>query len=463
MGRRRLVVFGLDAASPELIFNKFIDRLPNFRRVLERSVYGEMRSCDPPITVPAWMVMMTGRSPGELGLYGFRHRRGFSYKDIELPTSASVKAPRVWDVIGSEGLKSFVMGVPPSYPPYKVNGWLIGCFLTPSDKTMFTYPPMLKYEVKRIVDKYVFDVPFRREDREWVLRNIRSMTDIHARVALEMMGRKDWDFFMYMEIGLDRVQHAFWKYMDDRHPRFERHPIFSNAILEYYIKLDHILGRIIEKSGDADILIVSDHGAKKMDGAFAINQWLIDKGYLKVRGDVEPGTRLSEADVDWSETVAWGWGGYYGRIFVNVEGREDMGVVSEDEYIDVLNRLRREIESIKGPGGEVWRNITYTPGELYNVVNGNPPDLMVYFDDLNWRSAGTIGYDSPYLEENDTGPDDAVHDYNGVFIWYNKGWRSGYMLEDIEIYDVAPTILRYYGFDVDGLEGDPVEEVFRGR
>ncbi len=461
MSNRRLFVFGLDAAPPDLVFNKFIDYLPNFKKVLAKSVYAPMRSCDPPITVPAWMVMMTGREPGELGLYGFRHRKGFSYNEISLPTSRSINVPRIWDYLGDNGYKSFVMGVPPSYPPYKINGWLISCFLTPDDKVRFTHPLTLKYEVKRLVDKYVFDVPFRREDREWVLDNIFEMTDIHFKVAEYMMSSKPWDFFMYMEIGLDRIQHAFWKYMDRNHRRYQYHDRFSNAILEYYMKLDSFLGKILKENRDADILIVSDHGAKKMDGAFAINQWLIDKGYLKVKGDVKAGSRLSDVEVDWSESIAWGWGGYYGRIFLNVEGREEKGIVSSDDYEYYLKKISDDILSIKGPEKEDWMNFVYRPYELYKTVNGNPPDLMVYFDDLNWRSAGSIGYDSPYLDENDTGPDDAVHDYDGIFIWYSREFNKSVTLDGVSIYDVAPTILTYYDLEYRDLKGEVIEEVLR--
>lgn len=39
---------------------------------------------------------------------------------------------------------------------------------------------------------------------------------------------------------------------------------------------------------------------------------------------------------------------------------------------------------------------------------------MVYLDNLSWRPAGTIGWPSIYLEENDRGPDDAVHDWLGI-------------------------------------------------
>ncbi len=464
MRRRRLFVFGLDAAAPDLVFNRFLDYLPNFKKVLGKSVYGRMRSCDPPITVPAWMVMMTGREPGELGLYGFRHRKGYSYTEISLPNSGSIRYPRIWDVLGDNGFKSFVLGVPPSYPPYKINGWLVGCFLTPDDNVRYTHPLTLKYEIKKLVGKYIFDVPFRREDRDWVLDNIIKMTDIHFKVVEHMMTSKPWDFFMYMEIGLDRVQHAFWKYMDESHNRFERHERYSKAILEYYIKLDNFLGKVLNNVGDADILIVSDHGAKKMDGAFAVNQWLIDKGYLSIKGDVKPGSRLSDVEVDWGDSLVWGWGGYYGRIFLNVEGRESMGIISPNDYEYYLKKFIDELMSIRGPEGERWNNIVYRPSQIYRRVEGNPPDLMVYFDDLNWRSAGTIGYESPYLEENDTGPDDAVHDYDGIFIWYrrNDSLSRPVELDGVSIYDVFPTILKYYGLETIDTRGTIIEEVFRG-
>ena len=65
---------------------------------------------------------------------------------------------------------------------------------------------------------------------------------------------------------------------------------------------------------------------------------------------------------------------------------------------------------------ERWDNKAYMPRELYSELRGNPPDLMVYIDDLNWRPAGTIGWETNYLSENDRGPDDAEHDWDGIFL-----------------------------------------------
>ncbi|MDI6773427.1 MAG: nucleotide pyrophosphatase, partial [bacterium] len=86
------------------------------------------------------------------------------------------------------------------------------------------------------------------------------------------------------------------------------------------------------------------------------------------------------------------------------------------------------------------------PEELYPSCLGDPPDLMVYFDDLYWRSAGTIGHPSLYLDENDTGPDDAVHAHEGLYIWHRPG-TVGSRRSDATIYDVAPAVLRVLGLD----------------
>lgn len=206
------------------------------------------------------------------------------------------------------------------------------------------------------------------------------------------------------------------------------------------------MGELAKAAGrDTNIIIVSDHGAKAMKGAFAINQWLEEAGYLKLKKKPsKPGTELREDIIDWEKTVAWAWGGYYSRVFLNVKGREPKGIVEPSEYHSVLEELKREITKISGPEGEKWDNKVYEPRELYPRVEGDAPDLIVYLDDLNWRPAGTIGWPSPYLEENDRGPDDAVHDWIGVIASNNRDLvRStpGYAIQDIRALVLERSIL----------------------
>jgi adenylylsulfate kinase len=121
--------------------------------------------------------------------------------------------------------------------------------------------------------------------------------------------------------------------------------------------------------------------------------------------------------------------------------------------------LIEDLKAIRGPKGEEWETKVYTPEEIYPDGKGDYPDLTVYFDDLRWRSAGTIGYDSPYLSENDKGPDDAVHSHYGVFILYDPNKKKGRKIGDINILDVAPTILKVMDIQVPlDMEGKVVKE-----
>ena len=281
MGKRRLLIMGLDSAPPELVFDKFRDKLPNLRGLMEHGVYARMHSSHPPITIPAWMVMATSRNPGSLGLYGFRHRKGYSYTDGWIANSQSVKAEKIWDVLARAGKKACVVGVPPSYPPVSVNGELISCFITPDANREYTYPPELKREIEALVGPYPFDVEFRTDQRDQLLKDLHQMTDTHFRVIEHLMTTRPWDFFMFVEIGLDRMHHAFWKYSDTKHPKHEPGNQYENAMLDYYKRLDEHVGRLLKKiDDDTIVVVVSDHGVKGMRGAFCVNEWLIREGYL---------------------------------------------------------------------------------------------------------------------------------------------------------------------------------------
>jgi predicted AlkP superfamily phosphohydrolase/phosphomutase len=181
---------------------------------------------------------------------------------------------------------------------------------------------------------------------------------------------------------------------------------------------------------------------------------MIQQGYLSLRQYPEKQTDVDKCDIDWSRTKAWGWGGYYARIFLNVKGREPNGTIPPEDYERERDELRHRLQQVRGPNGEEFRNKVYTPEELYGVALGDKPDLMVYFDDLYWRSAGTLGHNSLYLDENDTGPDDSVHWYDGILILYSKKLGNKSQIERMSIYDVAPSLLKIMGQTLpNGLRG----------
>ena len=445
--KRKFLIIGLDSAPSEIVIDRRKE-FPVLGRLIEGGAYGKMRSSDPPITIPAWMVMTTGKDAGRLGLYGFRHRTGYSYDKMWIATSQAFKERAIWDVVGDHGGRSCLVSIPPSYPPRKVPGDLVSCFITPGSESDSTYPKELKAEIEAKFGPYMFDVVFRTEDRDEILKEIYAMTAKRFDVIRYLMKTRPWDFFMFVEIGVDRIQHAFWKYMDKEHHLYEPGNKYENAIFDYYKYLDARIGELLEDAGpETVVLVISDHGAKRMKGAFCINEWLIREGDLVLKETPKKGASIEKMAVDWPKTKVWGWGGYYARLFFNVEGREPQGVIKPEDYEKEREAMIERLLAIKGPEGEAWATRIIKPNEYFAEVRGDYPDLMVYFDDLYWRSAGTLGYGTLYLRENDTGPDDAVHAQEGMYILYDP-LKPASRRKDIDITDVAPTVLAALGLPV---------------
>ena len=304
----KLVVIGLDSAPAHLVLNRWRDQLPTLASIMETGVGCVLESTHPPITVPAWSSMMTGLDSGQLGFYGFRNRRSFSYEAYSLASSTDVQQERVWDAISRSGRQVVLLGVPQTYPVRPVNGWVIGDFLTPSTDSPYTYPQKLKEEVERVSGGYVLDVEgFRTEDKEGLLERVYDKTRKHFAVAQHLMDTKPWDYFMMVEMGTDRIQHGFWSYMDPDHPKYHQGNPFESAILDYYRYLDGEVGDLLSLApSDAAVLVVSDHGAKGMDGGIAVNEWLIQQGYLTLKSYPSERKPISEVEVDWDRTRAWG-------------------------------------------------------------------------------------------------------------------------------------------------------------
>ena len=462
--KRKVIVIGLDSMPDVEVFQKRKDELPNLKKLIDNGIYGSLRSCDPPITVPAWRVMMSSKTPGSLGVYGFRHRKGNSYTDGWFTTSFAFKDPMIWDIINENGKKSCLVGVPPSYPTFSVNGNLVSCFITPKNKTTgYTYPEELSNEINEIIDgKYLFDVKFRTVDLDGIVENLWEMTEKRFTTLKHLITKKPWDFFMFVEIGVDRLHHMFWKYYDKSHPRYEYNEKYKNVIPDYYKFIDGKIGELLNLiDDDVYVITVSDHGITSMKGAFCINEWLIKEGYLVLKNYPKEITDINHCDVDWEKTKAWGWGGYYARVFFNVIDREEKGTIPLEKLEEEKNTLRKKILKIRGPAGESLDNKVHYPEEIYDEVNGSKSDMLVYFDNLYWRSAGTLGHNRLYLSENDTGPDDAVHWWDGMFSIYNKTKPiEGKRLENLSIYDVAPIILKTMSINIpEGMKGRVPQEI----
>jgi predicted AlkP superfamily phosphohydrolase/phosphomutase len=363
---------------------------------------------------------------------------------MSIATSRSIQSTRVWDILSGMGKNVVVVGVPQTYPVTPVRGCLISSFLTPSTQSAYTHPPELKHEIAELLGgEYLFDVPqFRTENKDYLLEQIYALADLQHEVVKHLMTTKPWDFFMHVDMGVDRIHHGFWKYFDERHPQYVAGNPYEDAILDYYIHIDQQIGERLALLDDRTaVLVVSDHGGQPMMGGICFNEWLKQEGYLVLEYEPDYVVPLEKCEVDWSRTVAWGSGGYYARLFLNVRGREPEGVVAPADFDAVRDELAQRIAEITDPAGNKLGSVAYKPDEIYREVNNIAPDLIVYFGNLSWRSVGSLGMNRIYTLENDTGPDDANHAQEGLYIFYDPHAASQGRGVIQHLMDVAPTIL----------------------
>src|SRR5664279_610853 len=243
---RRILVLGLDCASPHLIFDQFKDELPTFTRLAANGTWGELTSSIPCITVPAWASMTSSRDPGVLGVYGFRNRKDYSYDHLVTADSDSIPVRRVWDYLGEAGKQSVIVGVPQTYPVHPINGHLVSDFLTPGKEAGFTYPAILKAEILKLYPNYKFDVAnFRSDDKVRLLHDLLDVTAMQTGLVKHLMKTKPWDFFMFVNIGVDRLHHGFWHFHDPAHRLYTPGNRFEHAVRDYYKMMDSFAAELL--------------------------------------------------------------------------------------------------------------------------------------------------------------------------------------------------------------------------
>ena len=444
---KKVFVLGIDSFEFTLAFENWAEHLPNLSALRKKSIWGKMQSAIPPLSCTAWVSFARGKNPGQSNFHGFMSRKNFSYNDFQIVNSTLIEKDRVWDILGNAGKKVIVINVPVTFPAYSVNGIMVSSFLTPNTDSNFTYPAEIKNELAQLTgDNYLLDVrDFKRMPKDELLEQLYLMAEQKFSVVEKFLKEKEWDFFILGIMATDRLQHAFWADMDSGHPAHDPNSEYKDAIFDYYKMLDKKIGELLELLDENTALVLmSDHGGKRMNGFFNINQWLAEKGYLKVNKMPETPAAFEDADINWQETKVFATGNYIARIFLNVKGREPNGMIERDtEYESLRNEIIAELGKVTTPDGTPLNPTVYKREEIYGK-NAKylemQPDLVAHFSDFQWGANQMLGHKTLFSQAAEKGRNMSNHYRNALYAVYNSGAEP--REQDIKIIDLAPTIFK---------------------
>ena len=308
------------------------------------------------------------------------------------------------------------------------------------------------------------------------LADVAATEETKWRLFQTELERDDWECFVGIFEGTDRVQHMMWWTRDPRHPAYDPKlaETFADAIAGAYRFADRVVGEVLDRYVDERTLLIvlSDHGFASFRRGVNLNTWLAREGFLALT----PGTEAASGkewnledlfgqgefwpNVDWTKTKAYSLG--LGQIYVNLIGREPMGAVKPgEEYRAVKRGIQEKLRLLRDPEtGEAVVVDVYDRDDIYHgPYFDNAPDLVVGFEPgyrVSWQTC-LGGMPPDNVEDN---PEKWSGDHCSVdphripgILFANRPFAR----TEPSIFDIAPTVLDYFGVAVPAeMDGKPL-------
>jgi uncharacterized sulfatase len=431
----RVAFFGIDGVPYSLLADNF-DEFENLAALAEEGSAGPIDSIVPPESSACWPSLTTGVNPGETGVYGFQDREVGSY-DTYVPMGRDVQATRVWDRVEDAERSSTVLNVPVTFPPQRDVQRMVSGFLSPGvDKA--AYPDELREQLEGL--DYRIDVNAKLghdEDKSEFIEDAHETLDKRFEAFKHYIEQDDWDLFFGVFMTTDRVNHFLFKH-------YAQDGEYKEEFLEFYRKVDDYLGRLREMlDDDVTMMVASDHGFTTLEHEVHCNAWLEENGWLSYED--EDHSELGDIS---EETRAYSL--IPGRFYINLEDREPRGAVPQEDYEDVRDELKAELEALEGPDGKKVADRVVTKEDAFRGDHADiAPDLVVVPNHGFDLKSGFKGHDTVF----DTGPRNGMHSFDNACLFVDDDDAT---INDADLYDIAPTILSLMDFDYDrsAFDGD---------
>jgi len=439
----RVFVLGLDGATFDLI-GPWLERgeLPNLRSFLDRSAWGILESVVPPMSPPAWMSAVTGVNPGKHAIYDW-YRRLPNSRALVSETSKSLRTKAVWTLLSEAEHPVGVINVPLTDPPAVVNGFMISG-MPHTDPEGYTYPRELRGTLGGYMTDSMGD-HLEEDNADELLEKLMKIHRERVRVTLDLMKERPWDLFWVVFTVTDRVQHFYWKFMDENHPDYDpaAPQRLKDAIFDMWKTVDESVGRILEAMPpDATVILMSDHGFGPIYKEVRLHNL--------VRGRDLEGPPICYTD-----------GAIAQLIYIDLEGRLPYGVVPREEYEETRDKIKRMLLELRDPEtGEGAVDTVYKREEIFSGrYVSKAADLVAVEKPFYYMQGDTVpGRDA--LGKVSTSFS-AFHRPNGIVAVSGAGVRAGKLAESHSILDVTPTILYLLGEPVRRyMDGEVMEAVF---
>ena len=487
----KLLIVGLDGATLDLIRPWAADgQLPALAQLMQSGVTGTLESTLPPVTSPAWPTFMTGKNPGRHGVFDFIRPRAGTF---EMVNASQIDGRLLWEILSEAGYSVGVLNVPITYPPRKVNGYVVPGLLAP-DQGLTTHPPDVLKPYRAELGRYRItpDVQYSASNVDAFIADLHDLIDTQLRYALRLMRDTPTDVLMMHFLASDNASHALWRYMDATHPRYDPAlaPKYGDALLKVYQHLDSAIQSLISnlQPPDTNVVVMSDHGFGPLHRTVNLNILFLETGLMRLKPRALTRLRyalfkrgltpksayrlleriglhnltarvsrqarnqvmskfLSFEDVDWTRTLAYSMG-HVGQVYLNLKGREPDGIVDPGDYDAARRKVIDVLSALRDPdtGRPLVDRIIPREEAASGPYLDRAPDLHLVLDGYRTIAFPLFATDGRVVTQQIRG-DSGCHRLHGVFIGSGPAFAQA-SIDGARLIDLAPTILHLLGVPV---------------